>query len=123
MSDGSSILQKLLISLISSIPVQDQGDIEGLKKRISELEQQLAYTQAVQAKIESDLTGIGTSTAMMLKSMLRLTLQVQILYDRLGIDLQEELTHIAGAGSQRSNETPDDPDESGGMGGMGGMLN
>ena len=123
MSDSGSILQKIITHLAALSTERGQSDIEALKNRVAELEQQLVYMQAVQTKLESDLAGVGTSTALMLKSMLRLTLQVQILYDRLGIDLQEELTHIAGAGSQRDRKTPDDPDESGGMGGMGGMLN
>ena len=121
MSDGS-IFQKLVGALV--MPAQEgQQEIDALKKRIVELEQQLVQMNAVQVKLESDVAGIATTTAMLLKSMLRVTLQVQILYDRLGIDLQEELSHIAASQNSRNSEESEDPDEPTGSGGMGGMLN
>lgn len=116
-SPRPSSFQRLLNALVEPGPQLDLKALEILSARINEIEHRLTYTQAVQEKLESDINAVGITATMLLKTMLRLTLQTQILYDRLGLDMQEEILRATGGG-------PPQDDEAGGTGGgMGGMLN
>jgi len=108
--------QRLLNALVDPSGQMDIKALEAISARLSEVEDRLDYVQTIQEKSDSDINGIGTTAAMLLKTVLRLTLQTQILYDKLGLDIQEEI--------RRSTSGPphdDEPDGTGG--GMGGMLN
>lgn len=117
-----SALQRLLGAITEPRDHVYTKELESIAGRLFELENQIEQIRALQNKQETDITSVGTTAAMLLKSMLRLTIQTQILYDRLGIDLQEEIARAAGTHTSYTHDDPDDPDDSGG-GGMGGMLN
>lgn len=109
--------QRILDTLVGSTSQTDVETLEMISVRLSEIEDRLDYVQGLQEKAESDVNGIGTTSAMLLKTMLRLTLQTQILYDKLGLDVQEEIRRIT------SGDSHDDDETGGTGGGMGGMLN
>lgn len=121
MSDSKTLkvssFQRLLNALIEPGEQTDVKALELVSNRLAEVEDRLDYLQATLDKSESDINGIGTTTAMLLKSMLRLTLQTQILYDRLGLDVQEEIKKATSGESSKDDDTGDTG------GGMGGMLN
>lgn len=114
----ASSLQRLLSALVDPGPQLDIKALEILTARLSEMDDRLNYTNTVQEKLESDINAVGITASMLLKTVLRLTLQTQILYDKLGLDMQEEIIRAT------TGEPPRD-DETGGTGGggMGGMLN
>lgn len=116
-----SALQRLLGIIVEPRDHIDTKALESITGRLFELENQIEQINTLQNKQETDITSVGTTAAMLLKSMLRLTIQTQILYDRLGLDLQEEISRAAGTHHSHIHDEPDDPDDSGG--GMGGMLN
>lgn len=109
-------LQRLLNALVDPSEQMDIKALEAISARLSEVEDRLDYVQTIQEKSDSDINGIGTTAAMLLKTVLRLTLQTQILYDKLGLDIQEEIRRSTGGAPH-----DDEPDGTGG--GMGGMLN
>lgn len=109
--------QRLLNAIVNPGEQIDVETLEIISARLSEVEDRLDYVQAIQEKSDSDINGIGTTAAMLLKTVLRLTLQTQILYDKLGLDVQEEIRRSTGGASS------DDDDEPRGGDGMGGMLN
>jgi hypothetical protein len=117
-----SALQRLLGVAVDPKEHVDAKALESIEGRLFDLENQIEQISVLQNKQETDITSVGTTAAMLLKSILRLTIQTQILYDRLGLDLQEEIARAAGAHHSHIHDDPDDPDDSGG-GGMGGMLN
>jgi len=112
-----SSFQRLLSALVEPGPQLDLKALEILAARLNEVEDRLTYTQVAQEKLESDVSAVGVTAAMLLKTMLRLTLQTQILYDRLGLDMQEEIKRAT------SGEPPQDDEAGGSGGGTGGMLN
>lgn len=116
-----SSFQRLLSALVEPSAQMDIKALESMTSRLSEVEARMDYTQAAQEKNESDIKGIGITTALLLKTILRLTLQMQILYDRLGLDMQEEISRATGDSHSRDDD--DEPGDSGPIGGMGGMLN
>ena len=123
MSDEKSFrmtsFQRLLNALVEPHLQLDMKALESISARLSDLEERMNYTQAVQEKNESDMSGISVTTAMLLKAILRMTLQMQILYDKLDLDMQEEILRATRGPSSR--EEDDDSGDSGG--GLGGMLN
>ena len=112
-----SSFQRLLNAMVEPGKQMDIKALEAISARLSEVEDRLDYVQAIQEKSDADINGIGTTAAMLLKTMLRLTLQTQILYDKLGLDVQEEIRRST------SGAPPYDDEPGGTGGGMGGMLN
>lgn len=110
-----SSFQRLLNALVEPGPQLDLKALEIVTARLNEIEDRLTYTQIVQEKLESDINSVGVTATMLLKTILRLTLQTQILYDKLGLDMQEEIQR---ATSGESSQDDDAGDEGGGMGGM-----
>lgn len=112
-----SSFQRLLSALVEPGPQLDLKALEIISARLNEIDDRLNYTQAVQEKLESDINAVGVTATMLLKTILRLTLQTQILYDKLGLDTQEEIRRAT------SGEPPQEDDTGDSGGGMGGMLN
>lgn len=128
-----SVVEQLLDTIMRAIDTNSRENAGVLQKspeaRLHELEERVKKMSEISSMLEADTGNISTSLSVMTKSLITLAIQVQALYEVLGIDPRNALSLVRRRGSDVSvvveDEESEDPGDegAGGLGGLGGMLN
>lgn len=121
----TNLLEKILgVILEHERPVAPSAVAsEDLEKRLKEVEAGLNKISIIAAKSEIGVNSVMPALSILAKSLSHLSMQIQALYEALGISPEEALEDMMNKKDGDQSHDPEDPGFPGAGGGMGGMIN